>query len=49
MNSNINTKAKISKSKLTKGLAPLTSGEKKSGLNPTLPFVELAKDPDTDE
>ena len=46
MNSNTNTKERISKSKHTKGPAPPPAGEKKSGLNPLLPFVEPAKDPD---
>ena len=46
MNSNTNTQARISKSKHTKGPAPPLAGEKKSGLNPLLPFIKPAKDPD---
>ena len=37
MNSNTNTKAKGSKSKLTEGPTP-PAGEKHIGLNPALPF-----------
>ena len=49
MSSNTNTKQKGSKRKCTKGPATPPYGEKKSGLNTALRFVELAKDTDYDE
>ena len=49
MNSKTNTKARSSKIKLMVGPYPLPAGEKNSGLNPALPFVEPAKDPNADE
>ena len=46
-NTNTNTKLRCSKSKRTKGPDPLPSRDKKSGLNPNLPFAEPAKDPNS--
>ena len=49
MNSNTNTKAEGSKRKCTKGPVPTPAGEKESGINTTLPFIEPTKDPDADK
>ena len=49
MNPNTNTKVKGSKSKHTKRPDPLFTGDKNSGLNPSLPFVKPAKDTDVDK
>ena len=49
MNSKTNTKSIILKIKRTKVPAPPPAGEKNSGLNPALLFIEPAKDPDADK
>ena len=49
MNTNTNTKARGLKIKRTKRPAPPPSVDNKYGLNPALPFVEPAKDPDTNK
>ena len=49
MKFNTNTKAKSSKIKHTKGLAPPPTKEKKFGFYPALPFVKPAKDPDANK
>ena len=49
MKSNTNNKAKGLKRKRTKGPDPTRAREKKSGLNPTLPFVKPSKDTDANK